>query len=61
MQANQLGDPSVPRAATSEYRFRSELTETLTIVVVAETADKAREELARIGLHPSFFELLGRE
>jgi len=41
------------------YRFRNELSPVLTIVVLAANEDKAREELARIGLHPSFFDLVG--
>jgi len=66
LQTNQPSDGSAvrvvePRAAISEYRFRSELTGILTIVVVADSADRTREELARIRLHPSFFELLGEE
>jgi len=44
----------------NEYRFRSELTAKLTIVVKAYSEDSAKEELARIGLHPAFFELFER-
>jgi len=41
-----------------EYLFRNELSQVLTIVVQSESEDRAREELARIGLHPSFFQLV---
>ncbi len=54
-----MGMRVVPPASTrSEYRFRSELSKTLTIVVMADSEDRAKEELARIGLHPSFFDLV---
>ena len=42
----------------SEHLFRNELSPVLTIVVQSESEDGAREELARIGLHPSFFQLV---
>ncbi len=51
-------EPSSAESARSEFRFRNELSSVLTIVVEAESEDRAREELARIGLHPSFFELV---
>ncbi len=57
LPADQARTPVVG-VARSEYRFRSDLTSALTIVVKADSPDRAREELARIGLHPSFFELL---
>ena len=45
-------------ARMPEYLFRNELSQVLTIVVQSESEDRAREELARIGLHPSFFQLV---
>ena len=60
MSAEHSGIPLASRTVPvwSEYRFKSELSETLTIVVRARSQDGAKEELARIGLHPSFFDLL---
>ena len=49
---------TAPARGRAEYRFRNELSEALTVVVVADSEDLAREELARIGLHPSFFQLV---
>ena len=41
-----------------EYLFRNELSQVVAIVVQSEFEDGAMEELAPIGLHPSFFQLV---